>query len=92
MWCPSPTVYSFGETHAAQPPPSSRHWNPDGSDASKVKVASVSDVVPDGPDVIVVCGPVVSTVQLRIAGVGSTLRATSLARTSNVCNPSGTFV
>ena len=92
MWSPSPTVYSFGETHDAQPPPSSRHWNPDGSDASKVKVASVEVVVPDGPDVIEVCGCAVSIVQLRTAGVRSTLRARSVARTSNVCGPSGTLV
>ena len=43
---------------------------------------------PDGPLSIVVCGAAVSTVKAREAGVGSTLPAGSVARTSNVCAPS----
>ena len=39
--------------------------------------------------VIVVSGAVVSTVKLRAAGVASRLVAASLARTENVCAPSG---
>ena len=47
-----------------------------------------SFVGPDGPLSIVVCGAAVSTVKLRDAGVGSTLPAGSVARTSNVWAPS----
>jgi hypothetical protein len=81
----------LGEVHAAQTPPSRRHWN--------VEPASVavneSDALPEvvglaGPAVIVVSGAVVSvaalTVQVRVAGVVSVLPATSVARTSNVCD------
>jgi hypothetical protein len=54
-----------------------------------------SDALPEvvglaGPAVIVVSGAVVSvaalTVQVRVAGVVSVLPATSVARTSNVCD------
>ncbi len=45
-------------------------------------------VSPFGPELIVVAGPVVSTVQLRLAGVGSALPSVSTARTRNVCAPS----
>ena len=44
-------------------------------------------VGPVGPDVIVVSGAVVSTVNVRVAGVASTLPAASIARTANVCSP-----
>ena len=53
---------------------------------SNVGVASL--VTPEGPLSIVVSGAAVSTVKLRDAGVGSTLPAGSVARTSNVCAPS----
>jgi len=55
----------------------------------KVKVADVLDVVPVGPDVIVVFGGVESvlTVQLTDAGVASVLSAASVARTKKVCGP-----
>ena len=45
-------------------------------------------VVAGGPESIVVCGAFVSTVNERLAGVGSTLPAASHARTSNVYAPS----
>ena len=45
-------------------------------------------IVPVGPRVIVVSGAVVSTVNVRVAGVGSTLPAASVARTENVYVPS----
>ena len=48
----------------------------------------MSFVGPDGPESIVVSGGVVSTVNERLAGVGSVLLAGSVARTSNVCPPS----
>ena len=41
-------------------------------------------VVPVGPELIVVSGAAVSTVNVRVAGVGSTLPAGSVARTENV--------
>ncbi len=67
------------------PGPSSLH--------SKVELASVlvkpNDgevwlVVPVGPELIVVSGAAVSTVNARVAGVASTLPAASVARTENV--------
>ena len=47
-----------------------------------------SPVGPLGPESIAVCGAVVSTVHVRLAGVPSTLPAASVARTSKVCSPS----
>ena len=64
--------------------PSSEQVNELGSDAVKAKVAVVDGVLPDGPEVIVVSGAVVSTVQVQLAGLASTFPATSRARTSKV--------
>jgi hypothetical protein len=55
--------------------------------AENVKLAEVELVVPEGPDVIVVSGAVVSTVQVRLSAA-PTLPAASVPRTSNVCWPS----
>ena len=44
--------------------------------------------VVDGPESIVVCGAVVSMLQVRDAGLGSGLPAVSTERTSNVRDPS----
>jgi hypothetical protein len=58
--------------------------------AERVKVALVSMVGSIGPESIVVSGGVLSTawtVQPKLAGVGSTLPAASVARTSKVCGP-----
>ena len=45
-------------------------------------------VVPEaGPPVNVTSGGTVSTVQLRVAGDGSSCPAASVARTANVCGP-----
>ncbi len=54
-----------------------------------MKVALVEATVAPaaGPPVIVVSGAAVSTVQVREAGVASTLPAGSVARTWNVCAP-----
>src|SRR5258706_2858938 len=46
-------------------------------------------IVPRGAPLIVTVGGVVSTTHVRIAGVGSTLPAEPIARTANVCGPSG---
>jgi hypothetical protein len=70
---------------------------------SKVDPASVEEnvneadvllTVPEGPELMVVFGGVVSgsgavlTVQVRVAGVASTLPAPSVALTEKVCEPS----
>src|SRR3712207_521880 len=52
------------------------------------KVGVLSFVGPVGPESMFVCGIVVSTVKVRLAGVGSTFPAGSIARTSIVCSPS----
>jgi hypothetical protein len=67
---------------------SSEHANVLDSEAAETKVAVVDSTVPDGPDVIVVSGAVVSTVQVRCAELRSTFPARSRARTSNVYVPS----
>jgi hypothetical protein len=70
--------------------PSSEHWNVEpGSLDEKANVALVLVVVPLGPDVIVVSGAVVSIVQLRLAGLESTLPAASMALTRNWRFPAG---
>ena len=50
--------------------------------------AELELIVPVGPLVIVVSGAAVSTVNVRVAGVASTLPAASIARTRNVYVPS----
>lgn len=54
----------------------------------KVNDADVLAVGLVGLDVIVVSGAVMSMSQVYDAGVGSTLPALSMARTSKVCEPS----
>ena len=58
------------------------------SDESNSNVGVVFVVVPVGPESIVVCGSVPSTMKVRLAGDGSGLPAASIARTSNVWLPS----
>ena len=73
----------------AHAPPSRRHWNdvaPSEPTNAKVGVVSVLDAA--GPEVIVVSGGVVSTVNPRLAGVASVFPCSSVARTSKVCAPS----
>ena len=53
-----------------------------------VKFAVLSLVGPLGPESIVVCGAIVSTVKLRCAGVASGLPRASTARTRKLCGPS----
>ena len=68
-----------------------RHWTLAVSEAgspAKVKVAWSVAMVPEGPESIVVSGGVVSTVKVRVAGVGSVLPAASVALTSKVWGPS----
>jgi hypothetical protein len=53
----------------------------------KPNEAALDATVPLGPAVIEVSGAVVSTVQVRVAGVGSMLPAPFLARVVKVCGP-----
>ena len=55
-----------------------------GASEMKVKVGVRSRVLPRIPEVIVVSGGWVPTVKARVAGVGSTLPAGSIARTAKV--------
>src|SRR5439155_25329278 len=48
------------------------------------KVGELLVVPPEGPEVIVASGAVVSTVQVRVASVASVFPAWSVARTANV--------
>ncbi len=82
-----------GAEQAVNSCPSSEHSNavtgvPLTSKPENVNVALVSVVSEFGPESIDVSGAETSiTVQLRVAGVGSTLPASSTARTANVCAP-----
>jgi hypothetical protein len=63
---------------------------------SNAKLADAEATVPDGPEVIEVSGGVVSgsgaaAVHVLEAGDGSVFPAASVARTSNVCEPSLKF-
>ena len=93
VWAPTARPASpSGDAHAFQVPPSRRHWNVEPvSVAVNDTDAVVAVVDAAGPPVIVVSGGVVSaaatTVQLRLAGDASVLPAASVARTSNVCEP-----
>ena len=67
---------------------SRRHSNVEPvSELENVNVAVATPIVPVGPESIVVFGAAVSTVNVRVAGVASTLPAASVARTANVCSP-----
>ena len=52
-----------------------------------MNVALVLLTEPVGPFRFVVSGAIVSTVQVRVAGVASWLPAASMARTLKVCEP-----
>jgi hypothetical protein len=87
-WPSLSVEYVAGDAHVAKVTPSSEHWNvaaPSGE--VNENVALVAGVGPLGPAVIVVSGAVVSTVQVREAGVGSG-PAAFVARTRSVCAPS----
>jgi hypothetical protein len=74
-------VSPCGLVHAAHEPPSRRHSKVEpGSSAEKAKVGDWSFVGSSGPESIVVAGALVSTVNVRLAGV-SALPAVSCART-----------
>ena len=78
---------------AAKAAPSSRHWKaatpePPASVPEKVKLAAAEAALAGGVESIVVLGAMVSTVQVKLAGVASTFPAWSIARTSKVWEPS----
>ena len=68
----------------ANVPPSMRHSNVEPAFVDvNANEAFVLLVGPVGPDVMVVSGAVLSTVNVRVAGEASTLPAASFARTAN---------
>ena len=78
-----------GDSQGSQSPASSRHSKLEpGSSEENSKVGVGSGVTPEGPESMVVCGAVASTVIEREAGVASTLPTESVARTSKLCSPS----
>jgi hypothetical protein len=90
VWLPSVSpVYVLALVQEANAPASSLHSNvlPASEDANS-KVPLVWFVGLVGPEVMVVCGGVASTVQVYVAGAGSVFPAASVALTSNVCAPS----
>jgi hypothetical protein len=97
LWLPSASELRLrGEMHAAQAPASvesSRHWNeatpePPASVPEKVKLAEAEALRAGGPESIEVFGAMVSTVHVDEADVASTFPAWSIARTSNLWEPS----
>jgi len=82
-------VYVCGLVHATNAPLSIEHSIvASGSSTVNVKVASGEFDGDDGALVISIIALVVSTVHVNDAGLGSVLPAASVARTSNVCEPS----
>jgi hypothetical protein len=66
-------VEDVGEVHATNAAASRLHWNVAvGSGDVNAIDAELDVTVPVGPDVIEVSGAAVSTVNARVAGVGST--------------------
>ena len=94
LWAPSASAavgvwVAPGPLQGAKAAESKRHSKVDPVwVAEKPKVGVESFVGPEGPEVIVVSGGSVSTVKERVAGVGSTLPAGSVARTAKVWRPS----
>ena len=88
---PSASVASVrGDVHDPKASLSTRHSNVVlASLEENVNVGVAMLIAPLGPLSITVSGAAVSTVNVRVAGVGSVLPAISVARTENVCSPSG---
>ncbi len=80
---------AVGDWQGLNGPPSTRHSKvAPSSSVPRPNDGARSLVVGGGPERIVVSGASVSTVKVRVAGVGSALPAGSIARTSKVCSPS----
>ena len=89
VWGPSVSAAVVcGELQAVSAAESTRHSNVALDSEENSNVGVESPVSPLAPVSMVVSGGVVSIVQVWLAGVGSTLSAASMARTSNVCGPS----
>ncbi len=81
-------VSAVGDEHAAHWAPVRRHSNvAEASGEENVNDGAVARVSPDGPPVKAAVGAIVSTIQLRVAGVASVLPAASTARTLKECWP-----
>ena len=81
-------VSDNGLVAAVQDPLSSLLWNVTPvSFELKMTEAVVEETSPEGAEVIVVLGAVVSTVQEALAGVASVFPAASIARIFIVCAP-----
>jgi uncharacterized cupredoxin-like copper-binding protein len=81
-------VIVYGLLQLTNDPVFSRHWNVEPVSVElKVNVTLVALMTPVGPLRIDVSGGVASTVQLRVAGVGSTFPTASMARTLKVYTP-----
>jgi hypothetical protein len=86
---PGPMIVLFGERQPRQMSLSSLHSKlPPGSVEVNVNEMSPDVTVAGGPDVMVVSGGVPSTVHVRDEGVVSVVPSASMARTSNVWDPS----
>ena len=89
VWAPSPTGESTdGLVQAVQLPPSTWHRKLPASVAENEKLGVAWLLRSAGLPVMAVSGAAVSTVQVRVAGVGSVLPTASVAATAKVCDPS----
>jgi hypothetical protein len=89
VWSPSSRLlYVLGLVQVVNAAPSRLHWNvAPASFELNVKVALPLFDSGSGVESIVVSGTTVSTVQLKLAGVGSAFPAGSVAHTSKVWPP-----
>src|SRR3982074_1757354 len=89
VWAPSARALSaFGDVHAVNGAPSRLQVNVTPALVPvKLKLVAGPVVVRDGRAVIVVWGTTVSMLQVRVAGLASTLPPASVARTCSVCEP-----
>src|ERR687896_514427 len=89
VWLPTATsAIVTGEVHGANSAPSYEHMNVTPAwSAENVNVALVAVVVAGsrGTSAVIVVSAAPTTVQVKLAGVASTLRVGSTARTSSLC-------
>jgi hypothetical protein len=80
--------YDFGAVHAVAGAPSDEQVNVDALSLEANENETFAGEVAGGAAVSVVCGAVVSTVQLYVAGAAEVLPAASVAFTDRVYEPS----
>jgi len=80
--------YDFGAEHAVAGTPSDEQVNVDALSLEANENETFAGEVAGGAAVSVVCGAVVSTVQLYVAGAAEVLPAASVAFTDSVYEPS----